>query len=71
MGVFSKEHIRGRLWELGESAYCKDISGSHLRNLHLLVSLPAVVQGMCLHEGLVVNSGDHRLLSQTERIPRQ
>ena len=37
--VLSKEHIRGRHWEAGEIVDHKGCWGSHIRNLHFLVTL--------------------------------
>lgn len=43
IGVLSEGHARGRPWVAGESIYHKGVSGSHIRNSHLLVTLRAVI----------------------------
>lgn len=38
MGVLSKEHIKGRLWEAGKTVDTRAVGKSY-QNLHLLVTL--------------------------------
>ena len=49
---FSKGPTRRRLWEVEESAYHMDCWGSHIKNLHLLVSLQTFFSGLYSQEEL-------------------
>lgn len=40
--VLSKRCTRGRPWEVGKIVYHKGCWGSHIKNLHLLVTLQAI-----------------------------
>lgn len=53
LGVLPEEFVTGRPCGTGENAEHKSCWGSRIRNLHLLVTLQAALQCMCLHEGLV------------------
>ena len=54
-GVCSKGHVRGRRWGQGRLLTPKGRWGSHLWNLHLLVTLLAAVWGTRLYEGAGVS----------------
>lgn len=64
VGVLSKGHVRGRPWEAGEDAHPM---GRHIRNLHSLVTLWAVIWGMDAREAGVSVQGPcrpHRMGAQ-------
>lgn len=54
---------RGRIQEEEETVYHQGRWGSHIRNLHLLVTLQAVVKGVHSWEGLVSVQGSGSPLS--------
>ena len=44
-----------KAWEVGKTVYYKGYWESHLRNVHLLMTLWTVTQGFDLRDGVLVN----------------
>ena len=52
-GVLPKGNMSRRPGEAGKTVDHKGYWGSHIRGLYFIVILWSVIQGICLHEGLV------------------
>lgn len=53
VGVLSKQPTSGKPWDAGETFYHEGHWGSHIRNLHLLVTMHCYLEQV-LHEGASV-----------------
>lgn len=70
-GVLPKRSTRGKPWKAGENTHYKGHWGNCTSNLHLLITLQAVICGMCFGEGQVSVQGPCRSLGHAEWMPRQ